>query len=190
MSKSDDQKQAAFLKRRERLAEKTIRNARNSLAVGNDKWHLLTQVNPFYLAEKSGQLVGILEADPRESNALGYHCVQAGELDISLVFLETGDKAKRYFRYHEQSGTPLDDLFDAYRDTHPVSLYFMGCDDGHFAKGFASEEEALTYLNDHPHFNRLVEAHTVSLKDLNYLLTCYPMEEVLTMMDTYLFIIN
>lgn len=192
MSRSEHKKLLAYRAKQEEEKAQTIERARRKLVVGQEKLPLLDLVNAFYLSGFNSRfaLVGILDAAPKDSNPHGYYCVSAGDVDIGLAYLVTGKSVSNLLCSSMPEKSPLNLLFQNYQESHPVALYFQGRDDGSWAKGFESETQALRYIETHPNFNQILDEHTIHYKDLEFLLKVYPCDEVMTMMDSFLFPIN
>lgn len=171
--------------------ETVISTASLTVVGGKDKIPLLDQVADFYLSGfyARNELVGILDANPKGECDWSYHTISAGNQNISLVFLLEGQQAQGVLQNPYTEGK-IKDLIDLHIKRNPVALLFSGRDDGHFAKAFPTVEKAKAFLETNPHFYDIANGQSFVDKEIKKLLLEYPLEEVETALDTYLFSVN
>lgn len=141
----------------------TIAQAPETMVVGHEFIASLQHVHPYFLNGSfcKERLFGILDGGLPHTHDWHYYCVNAGQRDLSLVFLLEEDLARLLCQ--DMYDHPF---FEGYWKRHPVGLFFLGRDNGHMVKTFSSVKHAQNYLNTLNNFQALFEGNTVSKKTI------------------------
>lgn len=162
-----------------------INNASNTLVAGHNSIPLLEGVGSYFFSRwlEHHELIGIIDVTPDDSAHWGYYALQTNNpttAHVSLAYL-LNDVPSNFLDAPE--------LFNDFLTRHPVIVYFPGCDDGHVARVFQTQDEAKQFVKNLTHFGALFD-NPWTTKDITALAKTQSQEQLDVAMKEHLFYIN